>query len=42
MLVVLRPCPESALPPSALPLVVGRTLARDLEKEEALRWGHLV
>ena len=40
MLVVLRPCPEGMLPPSALTQVIGRTLTRDLEQEEAVQWSH--
>lgn len=40
MLVVLRPCPEDALPPNTLPQLVGRTLTRDLKQEGALEWTH--
>ena len=39
--IVLRPCPADALPPYALPDILGRAIARDLAPGEHLRWNDL-
>lgn len=38
MLVALRPCPREAIPPYALPSLLGRTLCNDLEEGQHIRW----
>jgi N-acetylneuraminate synthase len=37
-LLVLRPCPDDALPPNELNNVVGRQLKKKMKKGDCLRW----